>query len=434
MPERVPVAAVLATPESESTTPALLPGRRFVAACVFLALVFDGVELGLMPVASLSVTRGILGEAYDAQLGAEWFAWLTAALMFGAAAGGIAFGHLGDRLGRVRALALSILFYSVFAGLGGLVQSMNQLLVLRFLVGLGVGGVWPNGISLASEFWPAVSKPMLSGVLGAAINIGILGLSQVARLYPITPDSWRWLFQWCAAPAALGLIVLWKLPESPVWLAAKVSGADSVSKPGASRDDLISRWPLLLVAILLGSIPLVGAWAASKWMIPWADAVAGAARPGYKATAQGYWAFGACLGGFLGALIAGRLGPRRSYALFGALSTLFTCGLFLGTRPLEPSFLPMVFAQGLAATSFFGWLPLYLPQMFPVRLRATGTGIAYNLGRFLTAFGVLGSSVLVRRFEGDYAAIGAAAGVVYALGIGAAWLFPREEVASDPPG
>lgn len=400
-------------------------GGRLVLGCVFLSLVFDGVELGLMPVASLSVAQSLLGPSYTSQLGAEWFAWLTASLMLGAAVGGIFFGRLGDLRGRAFAMAWSILFYSAFAGLGGLVSSLNQLLVLRFLVGLGVGGVWPNGVSLVAEYWPQVSKPMVSGILGAAINLGILGLSQVARLHPITPDSWRWLFLWCGAPIVLGLYVSKFMPESPQWSISKSAGhagSRTDSKSGARTGDLRT----LLTAILLGTIPLVGAWAASKWMIPWADAVASATRPGYKAVAQGYWAVGACLGGFAGAIVAGRMGPRLSYALFGLLAMVFTSGLFLGTRPLEPAFLPMVFAQGLAATLFFGWLPLYLPPMFPTTIRATGTGVAYNVGRFVTAFGVLASSVLVRRFAGDYAAIGAAASLVYGLGIAAAWLYPRE--------
>ena len=169
--------------------------QRFsVAFCVFLALLFDGVELGLMPIASLSVTRDLLKSNYSPQIGADWFAWLTASLMMGAAIGGIAFGRMGDKAGRIQALAASVLFYSLFAGLGGLATSLNQLLFLRFLVGLGVGGVWPNGIALAAECWTGLSKPSISGFLGSAINVGILGLSQVARLHPITPDSWRWLF------------------------------------------------------------------------------------------------------------------------------------------------------------------------------------------------------------------------------------------------
>jgi MFS family permease len=418
----------LGATESGLTMTALnLRYRLLVAIFVFLALLFDGVELGLMPVASLSVSRSLLGNDFTPALGADWFAWLTASLMLGAAFGGMIFGHMGDRFGRVKALAASVLFYSLFAGFGGQVSGLNQLCVLRFMVGLGVGGVWPNGIALALECWPRASKPKLSGLLGSAINVGILSLSQVARLYPITPDSWRWLFHWCAAPAILGMLIALLLPESPAWVAFKKNPIQTDVRK--SRVQLSRR--LLLIAIVIGTIPLVGAWAASKWMIPWADQVAGTSNPGYKAAAQGWWALGASLGGFLGAILAGKWGARPSYAIFGLASTVATSGLFLFTRPLEPIFLGCVFIQGLIATFFFGWLPLYLPAMFPVESRATGTGIAYNTGRFLTAVGVFGSTILVRQFGGNYAAVGAVAGSVYALAIVAARFIPLPSEADD---
>ena len=194
--------------------------KAAVLIAAFLGLVFDGVELGLMPVASLSVSKSLLGEAYTPTLGGEWFAKFTAALLFGAAVGGIVLGNLGDRIGRTRAMGISILFYSVFAALGAWAKTQEQMLVLRFLVGLGVGGVWPNGITLVSECWSSASRPLVSGVMSAGLNAGILMLSQLARLWPITPDSWHWVFQIAGAPALLGVLVLVALPESPTWLAS----------------------------------------------------------------------------------------------------------------------------------------------------------------------------------------------------------------------
>ena len=125
--------------------------RWAVLAAAFSGLVFDGIELGLMPVASLSVTKSLLGSQYTAALGGQWFAWFTAALMLGAAVGGSLLGNLGDRIGRARAMGVSILFYSLFAGLGAFVQTPEQMLLLRFFVGLGVGGMWPNGVALVAE-------------------------------------------------------------------------------------------------------------------------------------------------------------------------------------------------------------------------------------------------------------------------------------------
>jgi predicted MFS family arabinose efflux permease len=162
---------------------------------------------------------------------------------------------------------------------------------------------------------------------------------------------------------------------------------------------------------------MVGAWAASKWMIPWADTVAGPSEVNYKAATQGWWALGALLGSFAGAQVASRLGRRRSYLLISVLATLLTVAMFQLTAPLRASFHPIVFAQGFVATLFFGWLTVYLPELFPTRVRATGSGLAYNCGRFATAGGVLLAGMLFNALGGDYPRVGAVSALIYALGL-----------------
>jgi MFS family permease len=335
--------------------------------------------------------------------------------MLGAAVGGILLGELGDRIGRTRALGVSILFYSVFAALGAWVQNQQQMLLLRFLVGLGVGGVWPNGVALVSECWPKAARPLVSGVTMAGLNAGILALSQLARIWPITPESWRWVFRLAGLPALLGILVLLALPESPRWLASR----GERGRPGTPLRDLFRRDLLryTLVGIAISAIPMAGAWAASKWMIPWSDQLAGAGRTSYKAATQGWWALGATLGSLLGAQLASRLGRRRSYFLVSLGATVCTVALFQLTAPLRPSFHPVVFAQGLIGTLFFGWLALYLPELFPTRVRASGCGLAYNSGRFATAAGVLAAGLLFRATGGDYPRVGAPCALIYALGM-----------------
>ncbi|MBI2686337.1 MAG: MFS transporter [Acidobacteria bacterium] len=394
--------------------------RAAVLAASFLGLVFDGVELGLMPIAALSVSKSLLGDAYSATAGGDWFARFTAALMLGAAVGGVALGNLGDRIGRARAMGVSILSYSVFAVLGAWVQTVEQMLLLRFFVGLGVGGMWPNGMALVAENWPGASKPLVSGVMSAGLNAGILLLSQLARQWPITPDSWRWLFVLAGVPAALGVIVLLALPESPAWLASR-NTAKKASAPlrDLFRPDLLR---VTLSAIVISAIPMVGAWAASKWMIPWSDKVAGPANAEYKAATQGWWALGATLGSLAGAQLAGWMGRRNSYLWISAGASALTIAMFQLTAPLAPGFHAVVFTQGLVATLFFGWLALYLPELFPVSVRATGSGLAYNSGRFGTAVGVMGAGVLFSALGGDYPRVGTICAMIYALGIVAIWL------------
>lgn len=397
-------------------------GRVAVLGAAFLALVFDGVELGLMPVASLSVSRSLLGDAFTPTLGGDWFARFTAALMLGAAIGGIALGNLGDRIGRTRAMGVSILFYSIFAALGAWARTQEEMLVLRFLVGLGVGGLWPNGIALVSECWSNASRPIVSGMMMAGLNAGILLLSQLARYYPVTPESWRWIFQLAGLPALLGVIVLVALPESPQWLATRGKAKQSA----APLRELFSPSLLrcTLVGIMVSAIPMIGAWSASKWMIPWADKVAGSAEVGYKAVTQGWWALGATIGSFVGAQLAAWLGRRRSYFLISLGATALTIAMFQLTAPLQPFFHHVVFAQGFVATLFFGWLALYLPELFPTRVRATGSGLAYNSGRFATAVGVLAAGLLFTALGGDYSRVGTICALIYGLGVIVIWWAP----------
>jgi MFS family permease len=422
-----------------SSTPPLTPRARYtVLSVAFVALLFDGMELGLMPIAAASVAKSFLGATFTKELGGIWFSRLNASLLLGTAIGGIGMGALGDKLGRTRTLGVCLLFYSIFCGLGYFAGNLEQMLIFRFLVGFGLGGIWPNGVALVSECWPKVARPLVAGVMGAGINTGIFTLSQLTGHWHITPEAWRWVFSISLAPALLGIITLAAVPESPTWLATRsrrsangprpqssAPAETAGSKPGPLRE--LFRPPLLktiLVGIALGSIPLVGAWAASKWIFPWAELVAGKDNPDYKSTAQAWWSVGAVLGSFFGAQLASLIGRRLAYFLISLGSTAITCGLFLFAKPMQPIFLPLLFCQGFIATLFFGWLPLYLPELFPTRVRATGSGIAYNVGRFATAAGLFFAGTLVSFFGGDYSRVGAVMALIYALGMIVIWFAP----------
>jgi predicted MFS family arabinose efflux permease len=395
----------------------------FVLLIAFTGLVGAGFQLGLMPLAALSVSRDLLGAKFDHGIAGDWFARYTAAMMLGAAFGGIFLGSLGDKIGRARATGVCVLCYSLCGGAGAFVNSQEQLLLLRFLAGLGVGGMWPNGVALVSECWSSATRPMVAGVIGTGLNIGILCVSQLGRLRAVTADSWRWLVEVGAVSTVIGVIALFALPESPRWLATRGTQKAATAAP---LRELFSPGliRLTIIGILLGAIPLIGAWGASKWMIPWADKIGGTGQAGYKAATQGWWATGAIIGSFFGSHLAHLLGRRVAYFAISLGSVLLTCGIFLFSQPLNPLFLPLVFAQGLVTTLFFGWLPLCLPELFPTRVRATGTGIAYNSGRFASAAGVLGAGALMAWSGGDYARVGVISGLVYALGMVVIWWAP----------
>jgi hypothetical protein len=123
------------------------------------------------------------------------------------------------------------------------------------------------------------------------------------------------------------------------------------------------------------------------------------------------------IGGAAGGWAADLLGRRRAYFLISLITLLLNGAIYRLLTPLHPAFLPAVFALGVASTLFFGWLPLYLPELFPTRVRATGTGVAYNAGRVASAAGVLAAGGLMDLFQGDYARVASAAAWVYGLGM-----------------
>ena len=147
-------------------------------AAAFLGWMFDGFEMGLFPLVGRPALKDLLGKSGEAHVDV-WFGLMIAGFLVGAASGGVLFGWLGDRLGRVRAMSLSVLTYAVFMGLCGMADSPAKVFVFRFISSLGMGGEWSLGVALVMEIWPDKSRGMLAGLIGAASNVGFLSIALV---------------------------------------------------------------------------------------------------------------------------------------------------------------------------------------------------------------------------------------------------------------
>lgn len=390
--------------------------RLVVLACAFAAWLCAGILMAVPPLTARPAVAA-MGVADEAMRG-RWFSWYVSAFLLGAAAGGTAFGWLGDRIGRAKALGFSVLAFSLLAGCGYFVTTPGQLLVLWFLACTGVGGVWPNGVSLVAEALPGMSRPWLAGLFGCAANLGLMLLALIAWCQPITAAHWRWVMLVAAAPALLGLFILAFVAESPSWLTGRRTAAaiESLHSPLAE----VFRPPLLkytLIGILLGTIPQMGNWGATNWLVPWASQVQEELGVhGLNAWTQWTKSSGALVGSLVGGGLATLCGRRTAYFLISVVSLASSFYLFHNLSPRDDSFLTWVFIQGFFGTLYFGWLPLYLPELFPTRVRATGTGVAFNWGRVATAAGVLTGGQLMLLFSGDYARVGQVTCLVYALG------------------
>jgi len=429
--------------------------RFTVLIAAFLGWMFAGLQIALFvlihrPAMISLLTTGSTSDSppIDEKIITQWFAWYQAAFLLGAACGGWIFGILGDRLGRTRALAFSILCYSLCTGACYFAGSPVELLIWRFLACLGVGGTWPNTVALVAEAWPAASRPFLAGVLGTAANVGQVTMGLLGLYIDVTPDAWRWTFLTGAAPAVIGIWCLIGVPESVRWQMARRD--TSTQSNGPLRE--LFQPPLryrTLIGILLGAIPVIGTAANAQWIVPWSDQVQAQQRteqasisdaesqsaqiqvtqpktaqshrpkadPKFKARTMISRSGGAMIGSLMGGILATLLGRRLTYFLISLFTLCISSWIFGWLNPLHPLFLWATFAFGLIGVTYFGWLPLYLPELFPTRVRATGTGISFNSGRAVAAVVTLGTGLIVQLFGGNYARIGMWTGMIYATGM-----------------
>ena len=148
-------------------------GRWMALTAALLGWMFDGLEMGLFPLVARPALADLLNTSEESRIGL-WFAVATAVFLVGAATGGVLFGWLGDRIGRVRAMTLSVLTYAVFSGLCGAATAAWHIAVLRFVSALGMGGEWSLGVALVMEVWGGRSRALLAGLIGAAANVGYM--------------------------------------------------------------------------------------------------------------------------------------------------------------------------------------------------------------------------------------------------------------------
>jgi MFS transporter, SHS family, sialic acid transporter len=412
-----PISAAPPTPAASSAR----PWATLVAA--FLGWMFDGMEMGIFPIVArpalqqMQMVQGVLDEGFVQR----WMGIVTALFLLGAAFGGVIFGWLGDRVGRVRAMTWSILCYSLFTGLCYFASEPWHLAVYRFIAALGMGGEWALGVALVMESWPEGKRPLMAGLIGAAANFGYAIIAVIAIQVDVTRDSWRWVMMVGAAPAALTFLIRLFVPESEKW-------KQSVRKQRSNPITEIFSPALFrrtLFAIVFSSVALIVTWGIVQWIPLWADQLTGGTQPKVKAVVQLNSALGAVVGCIIAPLIGGRFGRRPVFFGLCLLSLVICQILFRGIHEYGASFRWAVFAVGFSTAAFYGWLPLYLPELFPTRVRATGQGLSYNFGRILAALGAWQMGSLMAFFDQSYSKAGATIVLVYILGMVLIWFAPE---------
>src|SRR5262245_8567435 len=355
-----------------------------------------------------------LARIHDAEID-RWGGYATSAFLIGWALGGLGFGIMGDRKGRVRTLSITILIYALFTGLGAVATGVWDFLLYRLLTGLGVGGVFAVVVALIAESVPDRARPYALGLLQVLSAIGnctaalifmyfgrleergyfddltILGLG------PVKP--WRLMFLIGVVPGLLAVLVQWRVKEPEKWKEAKASG-----RKVGSFSELLGQpnWRRhALFGLLLAIAGVVGLWSIgffspdlqqivmTKTLTQEAadKGLTGKDAANYIAGQRTFWAgitllvmnVGAAAGMFAFSWLTSFTGRKPAFAI-ALLAAAGSTALVFATLNSREDILWMIPLMGFCQLALFGGYAIYFPELFPTRLRSTGTSFCYNFG------------------------------------------------------
>ncbi len=368
----------------------LSPQQWKSGIAAWLGWTFDGLELHLYTLVALPFVAELLGGLQTTDPGVGRHASIIqGAFLLGWALGGGFFGRIGDKLGRARALSLTVLTYAVFTGMSFFAQTWWHLMIFRFLAALGVGGEWAVGASLLSETWPKHWRPWIAAVLQSGVNIGILIAVLANHLMAKSPP--RYLFLVGVLPALLVFWIRRAVPETDEWQTARAKSQHRESRLSELFGSH-ARWVTVWTMVVCG-ISLTAHWAFMFWhvqhlrnlpeVLPWTPA-----EKSKLASQAMYIVIGSSIAGnFFSGWIARLVGYRTTIGATFFVYFLAMLGAYVVPRDHHAllCWFPVIgFCQGV-----FGLFTMYLPPLFPTLLRTTGAGFCYNIGRAVSAVGVV---------------------------------------------
>ena len=373
--------------------------RAFVAASLGWMLdAFDVMLYSLVLVALIQDPVLQLSTAMAGQLGA-----LT---LLAAAAGGVAFGVIADRLGRKRALMAAVLIYSVFTAACGLVQSVGQLAVFRILLGFGMGGEWATGVALVSETFPARHRGKALAFVQSSWAIGF-GLAAVVNMLVMPVWGWRGVFFVGVVPALFTLWIRRKVDEPEMWQRTAPEARGRISELFTGERARVTTF-----IILMNACCLFGWWGLNLWVPAYLNLPTERGGIGLSSSAMSWFVIAMQVGMWFGYIsfgyIADAVGRKRTYVTFVLVaSVLLPLYGYLRQPVLLLALGPFVAFFGTGYYSGFGAV---IAELYPTSVRATAAGVCYNVGRIASAAApfVVGSMAGSSGFGAAFAVTGAA--------------------------
>lgn len=416
------------TASTSATTPwwrGLTGYHWFVFSVASAAWFFDCLDQRLFSLARIPALNALMQGQESGVIQAAGKE-VTAIFLIGWGIGGLIFGALGDRFGRAKMLTVTVLLYSACTGLTFFSRTWIDFALLRMLTGMGVGGVFGLAVALIAETVPNNSRPGALGMLQVLSTVGNVTAGLVKMLIDnleiagtITKGSgWRWMFLIGALPALLVIFIQKYLKEPEPWLKLKREGrlpTGSIFSPyaGLLKE---ARWRKnLFIGAVIASTGVVALWAIGEYGVDlqrqvfrtWyvnqglpADQIAIKMN---RAITISYLLsmLGAAVGMWLFTKVAQHLGRRPAFALGFSLALVVTVLVYWKmSSPADGMWmLPLMTSCQLAV---FAGFAIYLPELFPSRLRSTGTSFCYNLGRFGAAAGSFFSATLATQVYGKF--------------------------------
>lgn len=370
-------------------------------AAAWLGWLFDGLDMHLYVLVAAPFVAELLGASSTKDPNVGYYSsWIQAAFLIGWALGGGFFGFVADRIGRSRALTLTILTYACFTGMSYFAQTWWHLLIFRFLAALGIGGEWAVGAALLSETWPKRWQPWIAAVLQTGVNLGTMLASLATFLLASYPN--RTVFLVGVLPALLVLWIRWAVPETEEWEGAR---KEAIANPPGFLDLFrgeVRR--ITILTLLVCAFALTAHWAFLFWYLQhvrnlpeltsWSDTEKNQLVSQYMVLVM----VSSIIGNFVAAFLASRWKYR--YAIAVLCVGYFLSMLATYSTPLSHQYLWFGFAAVGVCQGVFGLFTMYLPPLFPTLLRTTGAGFCYNIGRIAAGLGTVFFGLFTQ--VGDY--------------------------------
>ncbi|MFT4300943.1 MAG: MFS transporter [Desulfovibrio sp.] len=340
-----------------------------------LVATFAGWALDAMDAMLLVLALPLIAQEFGT--GMEGMGFLVTITLVGAAFSGLFVGVLADKFGRVKMLMVTMLFYSVFTALCGFAQSYAQLVFLRFLTGIGLGGEWGVGAALITETWPAKWRAWATSTVHSGFPVGY-GLATLAYMYIAPEYGWRVLFFLGIIPAFIAIWIRLAVGEPAVWKNAQKKKPDM--RPTMALATLFKHGYLkrTIFATLLATGTLMAFWGGNTWVPTYL-----AKYRGLDIVKSGTFLLILNLGGVCGhqlfGYLSGVIGRRASMFLGISLAAISTL-IYVTIESPELLFW-FSFFLGLSTFGFFGTFGAYLAELYPVEARATGVSFTFNVGK-----------------------------------------------------